>query len=440
MAVFGRSSNAGHRGFLSNAALLTVAQYGAAGIGLLTTLVAARWLGPEAFGLAAVVMAYPAAVSSFASVKTSSVTQRYASGFRATGRPDELLAVSRLGFTVDFGASLAAVALVIGAVLVVGDLPGTGRHGELVAAFALSLPLMSFAGTGFVVLSAFGLFGMAAALRLSEKALVLLAVVGALLIDRGAAAFVLATAAGQAAAGLVWLLVSSAVLARRTGRSWWTASWASLAGLGLELRSLFGWNFIGVTLSGAMSQLPVVLLGAMRSPVEAGYFRLGSTIAVTADYVEAAMSRVAYPLLASADAEGDVGKMVRLVRGWTRREAPLATLTVLDTMALLPVFVAVVFGDEYGSMIAGTEVLLAGVAVSAAFFFVIPYLYATGQVRTWVLSYGAYAAVALGGGTLLAPSGGFFGFAAPVGLGLAVLNLALGAAVLRQARRARAAP
>ena len=222
--MFGRSSNAGHRGFLSNAALLTVAQYGAAGIGLLTTLVAARWLGPEAFGLAAVVMAYPAAVSSFASVKTSSVTQRYASGFRATGRPDELLAVSRLGFTVDFGASLAAVALVIGAVLVVGDLPGTGRHGELVAAFALSLPLMSFAGTGFVVLSAFGLFGMAAALRLSEKALVLLAVVGALLIDRGAAAFVLATAAGQAAAGLVWLLVSSAVLARRTGRSWCSAN------------------------------------------------------------------------------------------------------------------------------------------------------------------------------------------------------------------------
>jgi O-antigen/teichoic acid export membrane protein len=415
-----------------------VAQYGAAGIGLVTTLVAARWLGPEAFGLAAVIMAYPAAVFSFASVKTSSVTQRYASGFRATGRRDELLAVVRLGFTVDFGVSLVAVALVTVAVVVVGDLPGTAGQGDLVTAFALSLPMMSFAGTGFVVLSAFGLFGMAAALQLGEKAVVLLAVVGALLIDRGSAAFVLASAAGQAAAGLAWLLVSSAVLARRTGRWWWTASWRSLAGLGVELRSLFGWNFVGVTLSGAMSQLPVVLLGAMRSPVEAGYFRLASTIAVTADYVEAAMSRVAYPLLASSDAEGDVAKTARLVRGWSRREAPVATLIVLAAMAALPLFVAVVFGDEYGDMIAGAEVLLAGVAVSTAFFFVFPYLYATGQVRTWVFAYGTYAAFALGTGALLAPSGGFLAFAVPVGLGLAALNFALGAAVLRQVRPARA--
>jgi O-antigen/teichoic acid export membrane protein len=423
------------RGFVASAAILTTAQYVSAAVGFITTLVAARWLGPEAFGVAAVIMAYPTAVSSFTSVKTATVTQRYASGFRSMRQHPELLAVSKLGFTIDFAVSALAAFLVVLAILVIGDLPGTNGNSDLVLIFALSLPAGSFVGTSIVVMSAFEDYRLIATLQIMQKVLLLFVVVGALLISTNISAFVLGTAVGQAASGLIYLAVASALLQRAVGNRWWGASLGSLHGLRRELRSLLGWNFIGVTLSGAMVQLPVLLLGAIRSPVDAGYFRLASTIAVTADAIEAAMSRVAYFALATAEARMDIQRIARLVIGWSRREAVLGVLAVVIGMALLPALVVVALGRQYMEMVPGAELLLLGTAVSTGFFYVIPYLYSRRKVKTWVGAYALYALFALAVGSILAEAGGFFAFAAVVGIGLALLNIALGMPILRRVRR-----
>jgi O-antigen/teichoic acid export membrane protein len=420
---------------VSSAALLTTGQYVAAGVGFATILLAARWLGPEAFGLAAVIMAYPAAVSSFASVKTSTVIQRYVSGFQATHRHPELLAACKLGFIIDFAVSVLATALVTAMVLLPNDLPGTQGNGDLVAVFALSLPLGSFVGTSIVVLFAFGRIGLVAALQVVQKLLLLIAVLTALFIETSTTALVFAIAAGQAAGGLTYLAVGSVLLGRAVGDYWWRASWASLQGFGRELRSLLGWNFLGVTLTGALSHVPVLLLGAIRSPVEAGYFRIGSTIAVTADAVEAAMSRVAYSNLSAVQAESDVQRAARLVVAWSRRESLLGVLAVLIAMALVPALVLIGLGRQYTAMIAGTEMLLVGTAASTAFFFVMPCLYSTGRVKKWVVASGIYAIGALAASSLLAEQGGFFAVATFVGIGLALLNITLGVPILRQAHR-----
>lgn len=434
------TSSAPERGFVSNAAMLTVSQYAAAGVGFATTLVAARLLGPKAFGVAAVVMAYPVALTSFASVKSSAVIQRYVSGFRAKHQHPELLAVCKVGFVIDFAATTLGAAIVTGIVLVFGDPPGTNGHGDLVALFALSLPVSSLGGTSFVVLSAYGRFGLVATLLVGQKMAVFIGVLATLLLGGGTTAFVVVNAASLAGAGLIWLVVASVLLSRAAGGRWWRASWKMLRSLRRELRTLLGWNFVGVTLSGAMGQVPVILLGGLRSPAEAGYFRLASSIAVGADSLETAMSRVAYPMLAAAQAEGDVRRIAQLVVAWSKREARLAVMGVLAAMVLLPVLVFVGLGHQYAGMLSGTEVLLVGTATSAAFFFLTPYLYSSGEVKKWVVAYGLYALGALGAGWFLAEVGGFFALAAIVGGGLAVLNISLGVPILRRARRMTALP
>lgn len=203
---------------------------------------------------------------------------------------------------------------------------------------------------------------------------------------------------------------------------------------------MLGWSFLAVTLAGAMVQLPVLLLGAIRSPIEAGYFRLASTIAVTADAVEAAMSRVAYSELASAEARNDIQRLHRLVVAWSSREARLGVAAVLLGMALLPALIVVALGDQYTEMIVGAEALLLGTAVSTAFFFATPYLYSTGRVKVWVTAYSLYALVALGVGSVVAEAAGFTGFAAAVGGGLALLNILVGVPIVRRARRLLSAP
>jgi O-antigen/teichoic acid export membrane protein len=419
--------------------MLTAAQYAAAGVGFVTTLVAARLLGADSFGVAAVVMAYPSVVSSFASIKTSSVTQRYVSGFRATHQHRELLAVCKLGFAIDFIAMTLAALVVLLTTILFGDLPGAEGHADLVVLFALSLPLASFAGTAFVVLSAFRRFGLIAVLQVAQKLAILITISAALLAGGGMAAFVLINAGLMAAAGLIWLVVASALLRRAARDHWWAAPLRPLRGLRGELRSLFGWNFVGTTLSGALTQVPVLLLGGLRSPTDAAYFRLASTIAVTADSMEAAMGRVAYPTLAAARAVGDTLGVARLVVEWSRREARLAVLAVLVAMAALPLLV-LGLGHEYLGMLLGAELMLVGIATSAAFFYLTPYLYSEGQLKRWVVWYGVYVFVALGATWLLADAVGFSAIAALVGGGQAVINLALGLPILRRARRTTATP
>jgi O-antigen/teichoic acid export membrane protein len=408
----------------ADAARLTAAQLLSAVVGLATSALAARWLGPAAFGTAAVVMAYPSVVGAFFAAKTSPITLRYAAGFLARGRPNEVLAVCKLGYGVDFALASGASGIVATVALVSGSLPGASKHAGLVAAFALARPFISFRNTSLTILSVLRRFAVASVLYISDRLLVLLCVVGALAFHAGVAELVIATAVGQLLGGLAWLLSSSVILRRAVG-DWWGARWSLLREFRAELRSMLSWNFLGATFGGALTQGSVILLGALHSAVDAGYFRLASSLATTADYGEVALIRVVSAPLAEAHALGDRAKFRRLIAGWMTREGPVAALLVVIGMAALPLVVPLVFGSDYTPMVLGAEVMLLGIAVSTALFFVTPALYAQGRVRTWVLANGGYATLTLGIGAAAAASHGFLAFALLTGLGMVAMNIVL---------------
>ena len=420
----------GGDGVAANAARLTAAQLLSAVLGLVTSALAARWLGPAAFGTAAVVMAYPSVVGAFLAAKTTPITLRYAAGFLARGRTNEVLAVCKLGYGIDFALASVASGIVATLALVSGSLPGASKHAGLVAAFALARPFISFRNTSLTVLSLLRRFHVASALYISDRLLVLLCVLGALAFHARVAEFVIASAVGQLLGGLAWLVSSSVILRRAVG-AWWGARWSVLRDFRRELRSMVSWNFLGATFGGALTQGSVILVGALHSAVEAGYFRLASNLATTADYAEVALNRVVSAPLAEAHALGDRATFRRLIARWTTREGPLAAVLVVAGMAALPVVVPLVFGSAYTPMVLGAEVMLLGTAVSTALFFVTPALYAQGRVRTWVLANGAYAILTLGIGATAASSLGFLAFALPTGLGMVAMNIFLAALVTR---------
>ena len=90
-----------------------------------------------------------------------------------------------------------------------------------------------------------------------------------------------------------WALSEDGVVA------WWRAPVKRIAWLRRELGATMGWNYLMVTLSGLMAQLPLMWLGRVRGPEEAGFFRLATTIVTTVGYVEGALGRVVSPILAT---------------------------------------------------------------------------------------------------------------------------------------------
>lgn len=415
------------------AALLSSSQYVAAIVGFATTAIAARWLGPAQFGEAAVVMAFPALVATVVSVKTGPVIMRYAVLYLAAGERARVLAIARLGFTIDFAAAVLTVAVVTATVAVAGGAPGAPAQGTLTILFALALPFASFGGTGRAVVVVLPRLALVASLQIADKLVLLGLVTFLLTVQASATAFVLATAVAQAVSGAVWLIASSVALRRAAGW-WWRAESGSLHEVRRELPSVFGWNFFGVTLSGLLSQLPVLLLGALRSPGEGGYFRLAWSVMTVAGFVEQGLSRAAYPRLAAVvGGTADVDLSV-LLRRWVRREGAAGAGVVVLAMAIVPVFVPLALGPAYKEVILASEMLLVGVLASTVFFFVMPVLYLRGAVRTWVLAYGAASVASLTGGLLLVPAAGVDGFAGPIAVALVALNVGLGVMTMRSGR------
>ena len=123
-------------------------------VGLITSVVSARLLGPKDFGLTAVIISYPMLLGALLAVKSGTVTTRYISAFRERYQDDALESICLLGFTLDFVVSLTAFILVAATAWWVAEhffyAPGAAW---LMVAFAAAFPIWSLHGTSGAILT-----------------------------------------------------------------------------------------------------------------------------------------------------------------------------------------------------------------------------------------------------------------------------------------------
>lgn len=419
-----------HR-LVGDAGLLTGGQYLAATLGFLTSLAEARLLGSAGYGTAAIIIAYPTLLWSFAAIKSGSVTTRYIASFRAAGRNGEILSICKLGYAFDFALAVGSFALVaLTGWWIAGDVYERPEIFWLMVAYSASYPLCSLSGTSAAVLSSWGHFRWLAVLQILDK-LVTLALVGvALLAGFGVAGMVIANAAGQALNGVVMTVIATRMLRRDNVGSWWRASFKNVAPLRAELSSFFGWNYLLVTLNGLVSQAPLLILGRLRGAEEAGFYRLALSLMSVSTYPENSLSRIAYPVLSARWGREEERSLKETLRKWTWKGGiPIALLVAL-AVPFLPVMVPLAFGSSYGSMVTGVQLMLLGVAVGALFFWLSAFYYASGKIALWAKAYGVYTASFLGLAWLCIREWGFFGVAGLIAVGKPAFAVTMAVVVL----------
>jgi O-antigen/teichoic acid export membrane protein len=415
---------AGHVGSLAGAQVLGL------GLGVLTTVVAARGLGPTDFGVAALLAAYPSLLWSFVGVKSTAVTTRYLASLRAQRDPDRLAAICKLGFLLDLTAALGAFLLIAATgrwvAAVVLHLPGMG---DTVVLYAASLPFYSLTGTSGAILSAWGRFRTLAVLQVTERTLALAAVGAALVAGMGVRGYLLARASAQVGMGIAMATVTGRLLRAEHGRWWWRSSLGALATLRRELVGFFGWNYLAVTLSGLTTQLPLVFVGELRGPVEAGYLRLGASVVSAGSALEGALARVTYPILSERWSRGERTAVMDTLRRWTLEAGLPLALAVGAAIPLVPFLLPAVLGREYAAMVRGTQAMLGGAVVSLVFFHLNAFYYAAGRVALWTKAYALYALALVVLAWPSARAGGFGGVALVLGVGEVAFTLAMAAAI-----------
>lgn len=92
---------------------------------------------------------------------------------------------------------------------------------------------------------------------------------------------------------------------------------------------------------------------------------------------------------------------------------------------LLRWLIPAVFGREFEPMVSGAQMLIAAGAVSACYFWLNPYFYASGRIAFWAKSYTVQVAAVLLAAWILAGVSGFPGVAAAVAAGRVAFVLLL---------------
>jgi O-antigen/teichoic acid export membrane protein len=207
---------------------------------------------------------------------------------------------------------------------------------------------------------------------------------------------------------------------------WWRRSGAPLpAPLRREIFSFFGWNYLLVTLAGAVAQVPLMLLGRFRGPTEAGYYRLALTLVTAGSYLELALARVVYPMLCARWAEPERRGPDRELRRWTLRLGVPAGAGLAAGTLLLPFLVPAVFGPQFAAASRGVQWMMAGTVVGTVFFWQSSYFQAAGRMAVLTRVNAAYSVVIIALVALLAGPYGFAGAAVVIGLSRAAYSAVL---------------
>lgn len=397
---------------VNNTILLTIGQYVSSTLGFLTIVISARLLGPDQYGVAVMLAAYPSLLLSLASFKSVTVTTRYLAGFRSANKVEKLQAVCKLGYEVDFLAfSFPLVVTALTGGWIVHHILGlSSRMFWLMMVYAASFLFLSFRGTSYAVLIAFEEFRLLSLLYATERALIFIGVVTLVSMGFGVAGKLYGVALGNVLFGLISLVTGTFILSRNKIPPWWKAPVKSI-----ETREVFsslGWNYLTATLNGLITQVPLMLLGKFRNPEEAGFYSLATSLASISSHLRNAAEKVFYSRLSARWGKGEGEETFSYsIRQWMIRGGIPLSLVVLWLIPVLPIVIPFIFGKNFSPMVTGAQILLFAEAAKSFFFWLGPYYYTLGKFGTWSKGYALYTTIFLVLSWICVPVLGFWGIA-----------------------------
>jgi len=331
-------------------------------LAFLTTVLLARLLGAESFGVYAFAHALVTVIGVPAHVGIPSLVMRETARGMAQNRPDLVKGVWR--WAVRFTAVLSAVVtLVLGPVFVwlrggLGDVSG------ITMAWALAMvPFMALAsvcggavrGLRYVVAGQFPELIVRPALFL-----VVIGAVALLVPDILSAPFAMLV---QAGAWLTALLLGAWMLARVAPRSVRGARAVAKTSTWLSSSFLFG---LSAAFTIINKQVSTVVVGVFESPDQVGVFRVAVQVALLAAFGLHAVNQVVAPRFALAHAKGNLAYLQRLATASARLVLAfgvlIAGLVAVFGRSVFPV----VFGAEFSSAFLPLLIMLAGQLVNSA--------------------------------------------------------------------------
>jgi O-antigen/teichoic acid export membrane protein len=348
-------------GIVKNSGYLLSSNTAAMVLSMLQGIFAARLLGVEGFGIiAGVVIPFASAVHRFMSFRMSELVVKYLGQAMVEEKRERAAAVVKAAALVEGLTSVAAyLVLFLGAPLAAKYLTKDASLAPLFAFYGLFLLSHLVYETSLGVLQVNRLFNRQATVHFTQSLITAGLIFAAYLFQGGMWEVLGAYFAGKTFMGIAITAIAFRQLNRTVGSGWWRTSfrslpdWVSMAKFGVST------NLHG-TVNLAARDSETMFISLLRSPVEAGYFKIALTV------INLVMLPIE-PFIATTYAE--ISRTIsKMEWGITRRLLKRVTMiSGIWTIAagggaallgwwMIPTFYGADFGPAYPAML----VLLAG--------------------------------------------------------------------------------
>lgn len=374
-----------HR-FVRHVGALTAAN----GINVVLTFVqgilVARWLGPELYGVTALVMSIPAFVYTFFDARSAEASIKYLSEFHALGERQQAAALCRLGYIIDFGvaalAFLSSLLLSSWASRVIVHRP---ELDWLIIVYACAFIPRSLQGTSYAVLAVQGRFPVIALIGSIATVLRVALVLGLVLAGWNVIGVIWGNTISMSLTGLIYAFYAQPLMRRSWGTISWFTTWSVLKGHRRKVISFLAYNDLNALLGMIPKQLDIVLLGYLRGPLETGFYKLAKSFAVAVGQIAGPLQSVTYPELARLWAMQNKIELSQKIKKLAFQVGLPLGLTVASGTILIPFIVPHLIGEAYRPALPAIELLTISSAVSLAFFWLRPVFMATERIHLWLL-------------------------------------------------------
>ena len=338
----------------------------------LETIILARFLGIEQFGVFSLIVAYVGIVNGIVDFKSSEAGIRYIGEAREREEGDRVLSFIKFFYVFDFlvgAAALAACILFAGAAnefFIRSD----GSF-ELILIYSASLLVSSVNRTSEAILRVFERFRTVAVVRVLRTALRTGLVYACLSLGFGMEGVFVSYVI---ASFVFFVMLQASVLRalRREGlRSWITARTENVAAIISETRSfILSSTFVWFLKNAFSRQLPVLVLGHFSGHEAAGLYKVATVISSAIMKLRDPLDQATYPPLVTAASRGDLGEFVRIVS----RSIKSALKFFLPTGAVFLLFaseiILIFFGAEYQPAATAMRIMVVSEVLSAFYFWI----------------------------------------------------------------------
>jgi O-antigen/teichoic acid export membrane protein len=401
---------------VSNSGTVFILTVASGAVGLITQLVLTRGLGANEYGLYAVAISWCLALAAPAMAGLDGAILRFAPRYISNGEGAQLRRFAE--FT---GAVQIATIVLFGLAFLLtplGTAALSGLDNNLVPWLILFLGSTAFLGSFSSFFIAFQRFGFAQLYQNFVRPILLMglfAAIGWEKVRLNANNALIITALSSVAA-LALLLAHVTWALRRFGatgealiqpRAWLTFGW---------------WAQFGSIGQQAVIQLPVILLGALSTPEEAGHYAIASRLAMLVTLGLSAVGAASAPMISSACGRQDWEEVAHLSRVAARISTAISVLAFL-LFVLGGEMILSLFGESFKQAYVPLVILLLGACFAAFSGVNVILLSMTDQPRFAVFAILTGAAVNLSVGYQLIPGNGALGAAAGFAIGSLVSNL-----------------